>query len=260
MKKRKICVVITARPSYSRIKTVLSAIQQSELLELQIVLAGAALLERYGNIENIIERDGFTVSKKIFMVLEGENRTSMAKTTGLGILELSDAFYNLSPDVVVVIADRYETISVSIAAAYQNIPLAHIQGGEITGNIDEKVRHANTKLADIHFVSNEAAYNRVIKLGEDPAYVFNTGCPSIDLIAEAIKEPVIDFDIYEKYSGVGHQPDISQGYVVVMQHPVTNEVENARKQITETLYAVKELGRPVLWFWPNIDAGADGIS
>ena len=123
------------------------------------------------------------------MVLEGENKTSMAKTTGLGVLELSNVFYNLKPDIVVTIADRFETISTSIAAAYQNIPLAHIQGGEVTGNIDEKVRHANTKLADIHLVSSESAMARVIKLGEDSEYVFNTGCPSIDLAAEILKSP-----------------------------------------------------------------------
>jgi len=240
---------------------VLAAISQSDLLELQIVLAGAALLERYGNMESIIERDGFKISKKIFMVLEGENVTSMAKTTGLGILELSDAFYNLSPDVVMVIGDRYETIAVSIAATFQNIPLAHIQGGEITGSIDEKVRHANTKLADIHFVSNEEAYKRVVRLGEDPAYIFNTGCPSIDLVTElANGKNGLDFNIYSKYGGVGHQPEVSSGYVVVMQHPVTNESADARRQIMETLEAVKNLPLAVLWFWPNIDAGADGIS
>lgn len=183
MGKRKVCVVITARPSYSRIKTAMQAIKEHPGLELQLVLAGSALLDRYGSIEYTIEKDGFTASEKVYMVLEGENPMAMAKTTGIGLLELSNILYNLKPDIVLVIADRFETISVSIAAAYQNIPLVHVQGGEITGNIDEKVRHANTKLADIHFVASENAMKRVIRLGEDPEYVFNTGCPSIDLAA-----------------------------------------------------------------------------
>ncbi|PCI07890.1 MAG: UDP-N-acetylglucosamine 2-epimerase (hydrolyzing), partial [Flavobacteriaceae bacterium] len=149
MTKRKICVVITARPSYSRIKSALTAIKKHPKLELQLVVAGSALLGRYGNAVDYIEKDGFKVDEKVFMVLEGENPTSMAKTTGLGVMELSNVFYKLQPDAVVTIADRFETIATSIAASYQNIPLIHIQGGEVTGNIDEKVRHANTKLADL---------------------------------------------------------------------------------------------------------------
>ena len=114
------------------------------------------------------------------MVLEGENLAAMAKTTGLGLLELATVFDNLKPDVVVTVADRYETLATAVAAAYMNIPLAHIQGGEVTGSIDEKVRHAVTKLADLHFVSTERSRERVIRMGEDPDAVFMTGCPSID--------------------------------------------------------------------------------
>lgn len=258
--KRKVCVVITARPSYSRIKTAMLAIKEHPGLELQIVLAGSALLDRYGSIEYTIEKDGFEVNEKVYMVLEGENPMAMAKTTGIGLLELSNILFNLKPDIVLVIADRFETISVSIAAAYQNIPLVHVQGGEITGNIDEKVRHANTKLADIHFVASETAKERVIRLGEDPEYVFNTGCPSIDLAAGTLESPGLSFDPYKKYGGVGETPSLENGYIVVMQHPVTTEYEESRKQIMQTLEAAKELTLPILWFWPNVDAGADGIS
>jgi len=147
--KRKVAVVVTARPSYSRVKTALKAIQNHPDLELQLVVSGSALLDKYGNVIKYIEGDGFDIKEKVYTILEGENPTTMAKSTGLAIMELSDVFHNLEPDVVVTIADRYETIATSIAAAYQNIPLAHIQGGEVTGNIDEKVRHANTKLAEI---------------------------------------------------------------------------------------------------------------
>lgn len=260
MPKRKIAVVITARPSYSRVKTVLAAIQKHPDLELQLVVAASALLDRYGSAVNYIEKDGFDIAAKVFNVLEGENLTAAAKTTGIGILELSTVFDNLKPDVVVTVADRFETMATAISASYMNIPLAHIQGGEVTGNIDEKVRHAITKLADYHFVASENAKERVIKLGENPDFVFNTGCPSIDIASEISTIEGLSFNPYQKYGGVGAEPDLSDGYLVVMQHPVTTEYQNSRKHIEETLEAVKELNLPTLWFWPNVDAGADGTS
>lgn len=258
--KRKICVVITARPSYSRVKTVLNAIMNHKALDLQLVVAGSALIKRYGNAVKVIEDDGFKVDAKVYNVLEVENETSMAKTTSIAILELSNVFYNLKPDAVLTIADRYETLGTSIAASYQNIPLIHLQGGEITGNIDEKVRHANTKLADIHIVSSLPSLKRVIKMGEDPNFVFNTGCPSLDIAANILKSPSLNFDPIKKYGGVGSDLDISNGYFIVMQHPETNEYKNAREHIIETLKVIRKLKIPTLWFWPNVDAGSDGTS
>lgn len=258
--KRKICVVITARPSYSRIKTALTAINNHPNLELQLVVAASALLDRYGNAVNNIEKDGFKITAKVFNVLEGENLTAAAKTTGIGILELSTVFNNLNPDIVVTVADRFETMATAISASYMNIPLAHIQGGEVTGNIDEKVRHAITKLADFHFVASKDAHQRVVRLGENPEYVFNTGCPSIDLAYEVKQTPALDFDPIKKYGGVGGNPAYENGYWVVMQHPVTTEVGDSRFHIEETLHAMHELKQPVFWFWPNVDAGADGTS
>ncbi len=260
MNKRKICVVITARPSYSRVKTALQAIEDHEQLDLQIVLSGSSLLERYGSAYKVIEKDGFKVVEKIYNILEGGSKTSMAKTTGLAIMELSTTFQNIKPDVVVTIADRFETVAASIAAAYQNIPLAHIQGGEVSGNIDEKVRHANTKFSDIHLVASEDARKRVIRMGENPDYVINTGCPSMDLAKEVMESPELDFDPLVKYGGVGVNVSWTDGYLVVMQHSVTTEFENAKKDIEETLGAIHELNIPTFWFWPNVDAGSDGVS
>jgi len=260
MSRRKVCVVVTARPSYSRIKTALDAIQSHPDLELQLVVAASALLDRYGTTVHYIEKDGFPIAARVQMVLEGENLASMAKTTGLGLLELATVFDNLRPDVVVTIADRYETIATAIAAAYMNIPVAHVQGGEVTGSIDEKVRHAITKLADLHLVSTQGAAERVIRMGEDPAAVFVTGCPSIDLAAAVLAHPALDFDPFQKYGGVGENIVLSSGYLVVMQHPVTTEYDQARKHVTETLYAVRDFNLPTLWFWPNVDAGSDGTS
>jgi UDP-hydrolysing UDP-N-acetyl-D-glucosamine 2-epimerase len=257
---RKICVVITARPSYSRIKTALEAIRAHPDLELHLVVAASALLDRYGSaIDQIIE-DGFDVDAQVYMVLEGENPTSMAKTTGLGTMELATVFDNLRPDAVVSVADRYETLASAVAASYMNIPLVHIQGGEVTGSIDEKVRHAVTKLSDLHLVSTTKAAERVVRMGEDPDRVLITGCPSIDLAIDVRDRPVLDFDPFERYGGVGAGIDLADGYVVVLQHPVTTEYEASRAHITETLGAVDAYGRPALWFWPNVDAGSDGTS
>jgi UDP-hydrolysing UDP-N-acetyl-D-glucosamine 2-epimerase len=258
--KRKICVVVTARPSYSRIRTALRAIEQHPQLELQLVVAASALLERYGNAIQAIERDGFSIKARVYMVVEGENLVTSAKSTGLGLVELATVFDNLSPDAVVTIADRYETLANAVAASYMNIPVVHVQGGEVTGSIDEKVRHAVTKLSNLHLVSTKVAAERVLKLGEEPDTVVVTGCPSIDIAAEVAAQPALDFDPFVKYGGVGPQTDLSKGYLVVMQHPVTTEYEEARQQVDETLYAVTAIGLPVLWFWPNVDAGSDGTS
>jgi UDP-hydrolysing UDP-N-acetyl-D-glucosamine 2-epimerase len=257
---RKVAVVITARPSYSRIKTALSAIKEHPALELQLVVAASALLERYGTAVRYMEADGFDIAARVFNVLEGENLTAQAKTTGLGIMELSNVFANLKPDVVVTVADRFETMATAIAASYMNIPLVHIQGGEVTGNIDEKVRHAITKLADRHLVASEDARQRVIRMGEWENTVVNTGCPSIDLAEEVRLQPALNFDVFERYGGVGAELDLSKGYMVVMQHPVTTEYAEAREHIDLTLTAIHELGLPTLWFWPNVDAGSDGTS
>lgn len=258
--RRKVCVVITARPSYSRVKTALKAINENPDLELQVVIAASALLERYGTAVNVIENDGFKVAARVYMVLEGENLTSMAKTTGLGMLELATVFDNLKPDVVVTIADRYETLATAVAASYMNIPVAHIQGGEVTGSIDEKVRHAVTKLSDLHLVSTRCAAERVRKMGEEKEKVFVTGCPSIDLAAEVLPNPKLDFNPFEKYGGVGDLRQLDNGYLVVMQHPVTTEYKLARQQVMETLEAVYQIDMPALWFWSNVDAGSDGTS
>ncbi len=258
---RKVCVVITARPSYARIRSALEAIRAHPDLELQIVVAASALLDRFGNAVQVIENEGFTVDRRVYMIVDGENLVTAAKSTGLGLAELATVFDDLRPDVVVTIADRFETIATAIAASYMNIPLAHVQGGEITGSIDEKVRHAITKLADLHLVASRRAAQRVLRMGERPETVFVTGCPSIDLAREAQeREPRPVEQTLSAYGGVGPQIDTSAGYIVVMQHPVTSEYERAAEQARIMLQAIDEIGYPTLWFWPNVDAGSDGMS
>ena len=259
--RRRVCVVVTARPSYARIKSVMEAVRDHPDLELQLVVGASALLERYGQVVDVIRADGFEPDAVVYMVVEGENLVTTAKSTGHGVVELATIFDNLRPDVVVSVADRYETLATVIAAAYQNIPVAHVQGGEVTGSIDEKVRHAVTKLADLHLVATPAARERVIRMGEDPAAVHVTGCPSVDLAARVVaRSDAGSFDPFPRYGGVGDRFDPAAGYLVVAQHPVTTEYEDALAQVTETLEAIKALDLPTFWFWPNVDAGSDRIS
>lgn len=255
---RNVCVVVMSRANYGRIKSVLEAIRDQHGLGLQLVVGASALLHRFGSAVDIIRQDGFEINAVAHMVIEGENPTTMAKTTGLALLELPTIFENLKPDIVVTVADRFETIATAIASSYMNIPLAHTQGGEVTGSIDESVRHAVTKLAHIHFPATEQAAKRVIQMGEDPERVFRVGCPSIDAIANIPLE--LENDIFSRYGGVGPRLNLAEPYLLVLQHPVTTEYVQAHSQIQETLSALDELKMPTIMLWPNMDAGSDQIA
>ncbi len=255
---RKICVVVASRANYGRVKPVLTAIKNHEDLELQLVVGASMMLERYGKAVEVVEKDGFVPDKKIYYMLEGESLSTQAKSTGIGIIELSTTFEELKPDVVITVADRFETMATAIAASYLNIPLAHIQGGEITGNIDETVRHAITKLAHYHFPATEKSKERLIKMGEEEWRVLNTGCPSIDtLMQQSLELKNCEGFINQ---GVGFRMDLTKPYILVVQHPVTSEVDDGYEQITETLNALKNFEEQKLVLWPNIDAGSDKVS
>src|SRR6185503_7115744 len=181
---RKILVVIGSRANYSSIKSVMRAVRAHPDLTLQLVVGASALLDRFGSVIDVIEADGFTADAKVTMIVEGETPATMAKSTGLGLLEFPTMFEHLKPDVVVSVGDRFETIATAIAAAYMNIPVAHTMGGEISGTIDESIRHAVTKLSHVHFPANTAAAERIIRMGEPPDTVHVVGCPRIDLVVE----------------------------------------------------------------------------
>ena len=174
---RKICVFVGSRANYSSIKSVMQAVKDHNDLELQVVTGASAILERFGNVDQLIRDDGFIPNYTFHNLVEGENPVTMAKSTGLGLIEMSMILNNLKPDAVVLVGDRFEVMAVAIAAAYMNIPIAHTMGGEVTGTIDESIRHAITKFAHYHFPANEDAKQRLIKLGEDPKHVYNVGCP-----------------------------------------------------------------------------------
>ncbi len=240
-KKKKICIVVNNRANYARIKTVIENLKKKNV-DLKIILGASAVLEKFGNLEKILKKDNTKVHAKINSIVEGETPLTMAKSTGLAIIEISSIFADLKPDIVVTIADRFETIATAIAASYMNIILAHTQGGEITGSIDESVRHAITKLSHIHFASSRAAYRNVLKLGENKKNVFLTGCPSLDLTKKFIKKP--NNNLLKKYNGVGKKFSLKENYLVVMQHPVTTEYGKGFKQINETIKAVTRINLP----------------
>jgi len=260
MKKRKICVVILNRANYGRIKAVLKAVRSHPHLELQLVAGASTLLDRFGSVVDVIRSDGFRIDETLYMIIEGENPTTMAKSAGLGIIELSTIFSNLEPDIVLTVADRFETLSTAVAASYMNIPLAHTQGGETTGSIDESVRHAVTKLAHLHFPATKKSKDRIIRMGETEKSVFLTGCPAIDVIANMDLKIDDGFAKRNTGHGVGLDPDYGKPYMVVLQHPVTTEYGDGLRQINQTLSAVNELGIQTIWLWPNVDAGSDDIS
>lgn len=258
MKKRKIAVVVASRANYGRIRSVLRAIQAHSNLELVLIVGASALLYRFGSVVDLIAEDGFDIAAKIYTVVEGDTPTTMAKSVGLSIVELTTQLENLNPDIVLTVADRYETIATAIAASYMNIPVAHTQGGELTGSIDESVRHAITKLSHIHFPATELSKERLLKMGEDERFVFNLGCPAMDEICNI--DLKLENNFFEKSGGSGDKLDQQKDFLVVLQHPVTTEYGQETDHIEETIEAIIKLKIQTVWLWPNIDAGSDDIS
>ena len=254
---KKVCVVVNSRANYGRIRSVMQSIKDHEQLSLQLIVGASALLYRFGMAIDLIKKDGFAPDAKLYSIVEGETPVTMAKSTGAAITELATLFENLKPDIVLTVADRFETLATAVAASYMNIPLAHTQGGEVTGSIDESVRHAITKLAHIHFPATSKAAENIIRMGEDPTTVHTVGCPSIDAIAGVSMD--LPEDIFDTYLGVGPPLNHNQPYLVVLQHPVTTEYGKGFHQIKATIKAIEALDMQTAWLWPNVDAGSDDI-
>lgn len=258
---RNVCVVVGSRANYSSIKSAMKAIQAHPDLRLQLVVVASALLDRYGSVVELIEADGFKPDARVAMIIEGETPVTMAKSTGLGLLELPTIFDQMRPDVVITVGDRFETIATAVSAAYMNIPLAHTMGGEVTGTIDESVRHAVTKLAHLHFPANAQAAERIIRMGEDPERVHVVGCPRIDLVAEIAGDGSQELDeFWLEHEGVGGHVAVDEPFLLVAQHPVTTEYGQGEAQIRETLAALATLRMPAVMLWPNADAGSEDVA
>ena len=250
--------MVASRANYGRVKHLMKAVRDSESLELQLIVGASALLYKFGRVIDVIRQDGFEPDYEIHYLVEGENLATQAKSTGLGIIELSTAFGILKPDVVVTVADRFETMATAIASSYLNIPLAHIQGGEVTGNIDDSVRHAITKLSHLHYPATEQSAERVRRMGEESWRVHWSGCPSIDVLTDIdLKLPQKDF--FES-RGTGCIFDPLESYILVLQHPVTTSFGQGAHQIAETLNGLKDVPIMKVVLWPNSDAGSDDVA
>ena len=259
---RKICVLIGSRANYSSIKNVLIEIKKNKKLKLIIIVFSSAVLEKYGKVSDLIRSDGFKIEEEVFNHLDGETPLTMSKSTGLAIIELSSAFNKYKPDVVLTVGDRYETIATAISSTYLNISLAHTMGGEVTGTIDESIRHAITKFAHIHFPASKDAYERIIKLGEIKKNVFLVGCPRIDEVKKILSRKASIADIEKKLftTGVGNKFSLSQKFLLFSQHPVSTEYDMSEKHMKITLSALNKINLPTIGLWPNSDAGSAEMS
>lgn len=254
---RKICVILVDRANYGRMWPVMKAIQEHPALELQTVCTGTMLLARFGNAVDVVEKDGFKIDGRIYMELEGSVPATMSKSIGFAMIEFASELQWLKPDFLLLIGDRYEALGAAISAAYQNICIAHIQGGEVSGSIDECARHAITKFAHYHFPATERAAEYIVRMGENPAHVFNVGCPVGDYISKL--DTRLPEGLFSKI-GVGAALAPEAPFFLVIFHPITTEYGFEEKQADEILSALHELNHPTVWLWPNIDAGSDHIS
>lgn len=254
---KRIAFVLVDRANYGRLKPVMAALRGTPGVEMLTICAGTMLLERFGRASDLVKSDGFRVDAEVYLEVEGSVPVTMTKAVGLGIIEFSSAFQRLAPDLVVVIGDRYEAMAAAVAATFQNFCLVHLQGGEVTGSIDESIRHAITKLAHYHFPATRRAADYIIRMGEDPSVVFPLGCPSADVVAAAVKQLPADM---LAQAGVGHRIDFTQPYLMVLFHPVTTDYGNQEEQTDELLRAVRSVGIQTVLLWPNIDAGSDGVA
>jgi UDP-hydrolysing UDP-N-acetyl-D-glucosamine 2-epimerase len=226
-------------------------------LMLQVVAGGSMVLERFSRPVRMLWEDGFRVDGEAYVELEGSTPATMAKSVGLGIMEFSSQFQRLAPDFVLLIGDRYEALSAAIAAAYMNLCIAHVQGGEVSGSIDESASHAITKFAHYHFPSTQRSAEYVISMGEDPTTVLTVGCPGSD-IARQLDRQLPSHVVNSR--GSGALIDVAKPFLLVVFHPTTTEYGGERGQMEELLGALARLKMQTVLFWPNIDAGADHLS
>jgi UDP-hydrolysing UDP-N-acetyl-D-glucosamine 2-epimerase len=256
-RRRKVCVVLVDRANYGRLKPVMEAIHQHPDLELQSIAAGTMVLERFGRPVELVKASGLPVDGEIYTELEGSTPSSMAKSVGFATVEFASEYQRLKPDLVLLIGDRYEALAAAISAAYMNICIAHLQGGEVSGSIDESARHAISKFAHFHFPATARSRDYLVRMGEAPASILAVGCPSSDLartLDESLPEGVVNA------TGSGAAIDIAQPFFLVVFHPTTTAYGTEQEEMWELLKALDHENVPTLMLWPNIDAGSDHIS
>lgn len=252
MKKRKIAVITGTRATYGYSKRLMKMIQDSDGLELVLVVTGMHLLKEYGLSVNEIVRDGLRIAARVDMAVGGDTGTAWAKSLGVEIEGMAQVFSIFKPDIVLVSGDRGEMLAATLTAAYMNIPVAHLQSGDVSGHIDGSARHAITKLCHIHFPACEDSAKRVERLGEEKWRIFNVGAPQLDEVVQGKK---LSKTQLQKKLGI----NLSDPTLLLIQHPVLVEIDKAREQMIETMEAVKALGYETIIIYPNVDAGGEEI-
>ena len=252
-----ICVISGYRSDYTKLKSVMVAIDNHKDLNLKLIVFGAHTLDDCGHSYKQIIDDGFHIDEILSTNVQGTGTTSMSKSMGLGLIELSTALVQIKPDATLIVGDRFEIVSAALASSVNNIPVIHIQGGEISGTIDETLRHSITKLSHLHFPSTEISAKRIKQLGEDPKTIFNVGCPAVDYILSQeyiTKEQMNTSDVFAEFD-----IDFNEDYGIIIQHPVTTNYKASEKNMMMTLEALQESGLNSLLVYPNPDPGATGI-
>lgn len=245
--KRKILYISGSRAEYGLMRSVLREIKKHPALELEIIVTGMHLMREFGLTVKDIEKDGYKFHR-VYAVYERDDKKSMADFIGKFISLLTEKITEIDPDIILLVGDRGEMLAGAIVGAYLTIPVAHIHGGEVTSTVDEIARHAITKLSHIHFVATPLSARRVIQMGENPSNVFIVGAPSIDnILSGEFTQPR---DIAKNYD-----LDLSRPIIIVVQHPVTTEIEDAERQMRETMEAISDIGEQTIVIYPNADAG-----
>ncbi len=246
----KIFIITERRADYSRFKPILDLIVNDKDLDYSLAVTGAHLKKKMGYTIDEITNDGFKIDYKIDMFNEDiDSPGSMVRSFSRVANDVTYCLEDSKPNLILSGFDIGANLAVTIAGAHMNIPVAHIQGGEVTGTIDESIRHAMSKFSHYHFAANKDAVDRLIKMGEEPNNVFDVGCPSIDAIKNVTDNP----EILKKYNL------FNKDYFILIQHPVTTELEKSTSQISTTINALKKANVNVLAILPNNDAGFSNI-
>lgn len=243
----KICIYTTNRAEYSKLRPIMRLLKSDPNIKMQLLITGSHLLKEYGESKNQIIRDGFTITEEVYSTIAGDDITKTVETIGIALLKLPSILKRLNPDIILCGFDRFDMFPFAIAASLMNICLVHIEGGEITGTLDEKIRHSITKLSNYHLVSTEEAKNNLIKMGEFKEKVFVTGCPRYDelLNIETDKES----EVLKFYNLVNMQ------FIIVCYHPVSTNTKKSFDIWKKLLNAIIKYKNKIIFIKPNIDYG-----
>lgn len=249
---KKIMIITGSRGEWGYIRPIMRLIDKRDDVQYVLVVTNMHLLPAYGSSYKEIENDGFKIHYKVHMSLDGYSHVTQAKSLGIFLNALPDIIDNEKPDWILLAGDRGEQLMGAIAGAYTYIPVAHIQAGELSGNIDGMTRHAIGKLVHLHFAANQDAADRLIKLGEEPFRVHNVGAPQID---EMVSAQFTSLEEIEEKLCV----KLQDGYILGVMHPVTEEADKAEAQAEIFIKSLNQFKEPKIIILPNNDAGSKGV-